>query len=117
MVWDGVERRLMSPITLTELEQHIDERIRLRLDEHAKTETDQINARFDKLEALLKSGFPGGDPEEHRRYHDEVIDFMRERRDLWKAIREKTITTLVWSGLLALGSAIYHYIKAKLGAP
>lgn len=117
MVWDGVERRLMSPITLTELEQRIDERIRLRLDEHAKTETDQLNARFDKLEALLKSGFPGGDPEEHRRYHDEVIDFMRERRDLWKAIREKTITALVWSGLLTLGSAIYHYIKAKLGAP
>ena len=117
MVWDGVERRLMSPITLTELEQHIDERIRLRLDEHAKTETDQLNARFDKLEALLKSGFPGGDPEEHRRYHDEVIDFMRERRELQKAIREKTLTALLWSGLLTLGSAVYHYIKTKLGAP
>jgi len=117
MGWDGVERRLTSPYTLAELEQHIDERIRLRLDEHAKTETAQLNARFDKLEALLKSGFPGGDPDEHRRYHDEVIDFMRERRELWKAIREKTITALVWSGLLALGSAIYHFIKTKLGAP
>jgi hypothetical protein len=117
MVWDGVERRVTTPCTLSELKKHIDERIRLRLDEHAKTETDQLNTRFDKLEALLKSGFPGGDPEEHRRYHDEVIDFMRERRDLWKAIREKTIPALVWSGLLAVGSAIYHYIKTKLGAP
>lgn len=117
MVWDGVERRLMSPITLAELEQHIDERIRLRLDEHAKTDTDQLNTRFDKLEALLKSGFPGGDPEEHRRYHDEVIDFMRERRGLWRAIREKTLTALLWSGLLTLGSAVYHYIKTKLGTP
>lgn len=117
MVWDGVERRLMSPITLAELGQHIDERIRLRLDEHAKTETDQLNARFDKLEALLKSGFPGGDPDEHRRYHDEVIDFMRERRGLWRAIREKTLTALLWSGLLTLGSAVYHYIKTKLGTP
>ena len=117
MVWDGVERRGTTLYTLSELEKHIDERIRLRLDEHAKTETDQLNARFDKLEALLKSGFPGGDPDEHRRYHDEVIDFMRERRELWRAIREKTLTALLWSGLLTLGSAIYHYIKAKLGAP
>ena len=103
--------------TLSELEKYIDERIRLRLDEHAKTEADQLNTRFDKLEALLKSGFPGGDPEEHRRYHDEVIDFMRERRELWRAIRDKTLTALLWSGLLTLGSAIYHYIKAKLGTP
>lgn len=117
MVWDGVERHVTTPYTLSELEKHIDERIRLRLDEHAKTETDQLNARFDKLEALLKSGFPGGDPDEHRRYHDEVIDFMRERRELWRAIREKTLTALLWSGLLTLGSAIYNYIKAKLGAP
>ena len=117
MVWDGVERRVTTLYTLSELEKYIDDRIRLRLDEHAKTETDQLNTRFDKLEALLKSGFPGGDPEEHRRYHDEVIDFMRERRELWRAIREKTLTALLWSGLLTLGSAIYHYIKAKLGTP
>ena len=117
MVWDGVERRVTTLYTLSELEKHIDERIRLRLDEHAKTEADQPNTRFDKLEALLKSGFPGGDPEEHRRYHDEVIDFMRERRELWRAIRDKTLTALLWSGLLTLGSAIYHYIKAKLGTP
>jgi len=117
MVWDGVERRVTTLYTLSELEKYIDERIRLRLDEHAKTEADQLNTRFDKLEALLKSGFPGGDPEEHRRYHDEVIDFMRERRELWRAIREKTLTALLWSGLLTLGSAIYHYIKAKLGTP
>jgi len=117
MVWDGVERRVTTLYTLSELEKYIDERIRLRLDEHAKTEADQLNTRFDKLEALLKSGFPGGDPEEHRRYHDEVIDFMRERRELWRAIRDKTLTALLWSGLLTLGSAIYHYIKAKLGTP
>ena len=117
MVWDGVERRVTTLYTLSELEKYIDERIRLRLDEHDKTEADQLNTRFDKLEALLKSGFPGGDPEEHRRYHDEVIDFIRERRELWRAIREKTLTALLWSGLLTLGSAIYHYIKAKLGTP
>ena len=117
MVWDGVERRVTTLYTLSELEKYIDERIKLRLNEHAKTEANQLNTRFDKLEALLKSGFPGGDPEEHRRYHDEVIDFMRERRELWRAIREKTLTALLWSGLLTLGSAIYHYIKAKLGTP
>lgn len=104
-------------MTLAELERHIDERIKQRLEEHANSESLMINHRFDTLEALIKSGFPGGDPSEHKRYHEEVIEFMRERRELWKSIREKTLTALLWSMIVAGGAAIWQYIKTKLGTP
>lgn len=102
---------------LADLERHIDLRIKERLDERSKLETKFLNSRFDALEALLKSGFPEGDPVQHRAYHDEVMEFMRERRELWKSIREKTLSGLLWSMLLAGGTAFWHFLKAKLGAP
>lgn len=113
--WDGVEKRRSGPLTLRDLEDHIDERIRLRLAEHAAEESLHINRRFDELKDLLTSAFPGGDPEEHRRYHNEVMDWMRERRDLWRAIKEKTLTALLWSALVGLGAAVWQTVKAKMG--
>lgn len=114
--WDGGERRRTSPYTMRELEEHIDERIKLRLAEHAAEESRQLNKRFDELTALLVSAFPGGDPEEHRRYHHEVMEWMRERRDLWRAVKEKTVSALLWSALVGLGAAIWQTVKAKMGA-
>ena len=115
VAWGGDERRRTAPYTMRELEDHIDERIRVRLLEHAAEEARQINLRFDELKVLLESAFPGGDPEEHRRYHNEVMDWMRERRDLWRAIKEKTLTALLWSALVGLGAAVWQTVKAKMG--
>lgn len=115
--WPSIERRKTGPLTLRELEEHIDERIRRRLVEHAQEESRESARRFDELKALLTSAFPGGDPEEHRRYHDEVMKWMHERREMWRAVREKTLTALLWGALVAMGSAAWHYIKTKLGAP
>lgn len=114
VVWDGVEKRRSGPMTLRELEDHIDQRIKYRLAQHAEDEARQINARFDELAKLLTSAFPGGDPEEHRRYHDDVMEYIRDRRELWRAVREKTITALIWAGLVGLGAAVWQYIKTKL---
>jgi len=115
--WCGEERRRTPQMTLAELEMHIDNRIKIRLDEHAHKEEQRMKEQFDELKELLRSGFPGGDPEEHRRYHQEVIEFMQERRQLWRSIREKTLTGLVWAGAVGLGTMIWHYVKAKLGSP
>lgn len=109
------ERRRAVTISMRELEDHIDARIKQRLDNYAREEAQRFDAKFDELKALLRSAFPGGDPEEHRRYHDEAIEFMRERRELWKSIRERSITGLVWAALIALGSAVWHYLQLKLG--
>lgn len=115
--WDGGERRRSSPYTMRELEDHIDQRIKLRLAEHAADETRRMSAQFDELKQLLASAFPGGDPLEHKRYHDEVIEWMQERKAMSKAIKEKTVTALLWSVLVALGTAVWHYVRAKVGAP
>lgn len=117
LVWEGDERRRSGPMTMRELEEHIDARIKQRLDEHSQEEAKRMDARFDELKSLLTSAFPGGDPDEHRRYHDEAIEFMRERRELWKSIREKSLTALVWAAIVGLGSAVWHYLRVKIGAP
>lgn len=115
VTWDGDERRRTGPMTLRELEDHIDLRIRLRLAEHAAEEKSALDSRFDELKVLLISAFPDGDPAKHRQYHDEVMDWMRERRDLMRAIREKTITALVWALMVGVGTALWQALKTKFG--
>lgn len=113
--WPDGERRRTAPLTMRELEEHIDERVRVRLAEHASEERLQMDVRFGELKALLSSAFPGGDPDEHRRYHDEVIAWMRERRELWRAVKEKTLSGLFWALLVGIGTALWTTVKAKLG--
>lgn len=115
VAWDGDERRRTGPMTLRELEDHIDLRIRLRLAEHAAEEKNALDSRFDELKVLLTSAFPDGDPTKHRQYHDEVMDWMRERRDLMKAIREKTVTALVWALMVGAGTALWKTLTTKIG--
>jgi hypothetical protein len=117
VAWDGDERRKTGPLTLRELDDHIDARIKKHLDEHERVETQRMDARFDELKKLLASAFPGGDPAEHRRYHDEVIEFMQERRKLWRSIQEKSLTGLVWLLIVGVGTAVWQFLKSKLGTP
>lgn len=112
---DDFERRRTPPYTLRELEEHIDERIRLRLREHAEEDSRALDKRFDELKRLLISAFPGGDPERHRQYHDEVMQYLQERREVFKSVKEKTITALLWAVLVGIGTAVWHTVKAKLG--
>lgn len=114
---DCSAKTALGGMSLVELENHIDRRVKQRLDEYMIVQAKGLDARFDELKDLLKSAFPGGDPIQHKMYHDEAIAFMQERRRLWQSVREKTLTGLVWMGLTALGAAVWSYVKAKMGAP
>lgn len=56
----------------------------------------------------LTMAFPGGDIEGHRRYHEAQIEKIAEIRRLRIAIQEKTISALVWAGVLWLFSIGVH---------
>ena len=108
------ERR--SVLTVDQVDE-IKDRIRDQLQQHAKQEMEVIERRFAELKDLLSSAFPNEDPIKHRQYHEEVIDYMRERRELWKSIRDKSLSGLVWALLAAVGTAVWQYLKVKIGAP
>ena len=75
---------------------------------------DHFDARMDELTALLKSGFPNGDPVEHRKVHENYIKDASDRAELMKSIRDKSITGI----FLSLGSfvllAIWELFKSEV---
>lgn len=118
--WTGPERRVTGPMTLRELEEHIDRRITQRLAEHAaaeKADRDELLAEVKKVQMLLLTAFPGGDPDGHRRAHEEAIAFFRDWGALMKEIRNKTVVGVVWAVIALIGLSVWSYVKAKAGAP
>lgn len=92
--WDGDDRRkTIDPIA--ELREHID-------------------ARCDRLEDLYKSGFPGGDPEAHRRVHEGYIKDAKTRADLREAVIKQILTGAVWGTLVLLAGLAWTAFKAEV---
>lgn len=71
-----------------------------------------IDTQFFQLKELIKSGFPHGDPSKHREVHEAFIRDAEDRRALWKAVREKTITGAVYSALIFIALAIWEAVKS-----
>ena len=61
--------------------------------ERRKTDTLQkhMDDRFDVLEKLIKSGFPEGDPEEHRKVHEGYIKGPLEREHCRKSYESERL--------------------------
>lgn len=70
-----------------------------------------IDERFCALDEKLKTGFPYGDLVEHRKVHEQYIKDAAERSALWKSVREKTITGIIWAGLILLSTSLWEYLK------
>ena len=79
-----------------------------------------IDERVDDLESAIKNlykAFPEGDVEGHRRAHESMIQDVQVRKDLAKAIKEKTISGLVWMAIVGLGMAMWHEFLRIVGMP
>ena len=70
-----------------------------------------IDAKFDHLENLIKSGFPNGDPRKHCEVHEGFIRAAADNHALWKSVREKTVSGAIWSALGLLILAVWEAIK------
>lgn len=76
--------------------------------------TAHVDKRTEEQNKLFNSAFPGGDPVEHRRAHEEQINRAAEKKALWKAVREKTMAGGVWAGLAFLAMAALDSVKGML---
>ncbi|MBF8177800.1 hypothetical protein [Herminiimonas contaminans] len=66
-----------------------------------------------KVDRVL-AGFPDGDPDGHRRFHESMIRKAEAREKFWNDMRAKLIERGVWATLLALGGAVLFATKEYL---
>jgi len=85
-----------------------------QIDSHAVATNEKLSVLDDKLDTLSKA-FPAGDIEGHKRYHQTMIDMLDERRKLRMAIQEKTISGLIWAGIVGISLAVWHEVSRILG--
>lgn len=85
-------------------------RLLARMDEDRKQILSHVDSQFDDLKKHIDSGFPNGDPGRHREVHEGYIKEAQDRRELWKSVREKTISSAVWAGLMLVAAAVYNYL-------
>lgn len=74
---------------------------------------DTMEQRHDTAEAaiaIIRSAFPSGDMDGHRRYHQLLIDNTESKRALTKAIKEKTYAGLAWSLVVWLASELWAHL-------
>ena len=90
--WDGIDRRRTDATINDPILNHIDR-------------------RFDEFKELLKSAFPDGDIDGHRRTHEEYIKIAENRSKLWQAVLESVLKMGVWAGVVTLATILWTNFK------
>jgi hypothetical protein len=71
-----------------------------------------------KIEAILK-GFPDGNPEGHRVYHEEIMQAIADRKRIRQAVLEHLLKTSTWLVVLGLGGMMLasarNWIRGVIG--
>jgi hypothetical protein len=76
---------------------------------------DKLNVLFDRVDDLAK-GFPDGDWEGHRRYHEAVIKKMEARTKFYDDLRGDLAKKGLWAVILTMAAAIWFFLKSKLNS-
>jgi len=79
--------------------------------EHLRDHFQHIHSRLHSLDKKVDSGFPEGDLAAHRKVHEQYIKDAAARASLWKSVREKTITGIIWASLILLSTSLWEYLK------
>ena len=84
--------------------------------ERRKTDTLQkhMDDRFDVLEKLIKSGFPDGNPEEHRKVHERHIKEAKEKEEVKLAVKKSLYSSGIWLAILTLLAALASYFGIEV---
>lgn len=78
-------------------------------------EQSQQLAKLEQLCEGFSKAIPGDDPVGHRKYHELVIAREEKRAAFMQAIIEKSVLALLWSGIVAIGTACIFYVQHILG--
>lgn len=68
----------------------------------------------DELKILLERAFPDGDLDAHRRFHEQQVVNEKERRELWRTLRDKTLGAVVWAVIVAISTAVWQYFRLQV---
>ena len=74
----------------------------------------RMDERFDALEKLIKSGFPDGNPEEHRKVHERHIKDAKEREEVRLAVKKSLYSSGIWLAILTLLAALASYFGIEV---
>lgn len=83
--YQGIERRV--PHAHIAIEQ-----IEFLLERGRRDQREHFDRRLDEMMSTFKSGFPDGDPVEHRKVHESYIQEAKERAELWHGLRLKLLS-------------------------
>lgn len=78
----------------------------------------ELRERLTRVEGevrLMQKAFPDQDYEGHRRGHEYMIRNVEAKERLATAIKEKTISALLWSVIVGLAMLMWQGLKLKLG--
>lgn len=83
------------------------------VDDHVKKEPEEIAKQ---IKEMVTEGFPDGLPN-HKVAHQSLIDQALDRRQLFKKVRETTVSGVVWAVVIFVGFSLWEGLRAKLGLP
>lgn len=74
-----------------------------------------IDDRIDeKINQREQRAYVDGDAAKHKAEHQQLVDAERDRKAMWKSVREKTVAGGVWFILLGFGTAVWEWLKREL---
>jgi hypothetical protein len=85
-----------------------------QMDEHIDKKLLPLHEKLDELTKLIKSGYPDGDLDGHRRAHEEWIEHQIERKKLWVSVRTKLAESAAWTIVVAIVGALWYWIKGNI---
>lgn len=75
----------------------------------------KVNVLFERVDDLVK-GFPEGDWDGHRRYHEAVILKIESRAKFYDDLRAELAKKGLWALIIGVATAVWFYLKSKFNS-
>lgn len=112
--WQGEERRGTPQFSLREIHEHIDRHIESRFDQLSNSMMRQTETQYSALSDLIKSGFPNGDPVEHRKAHEQMMRYVEKRERFISDLSMHLAKGGVWALAVFMGVSMWHFFVGKV---